>query len=82
MTSLKPASGTHKGGTKVTIHGKNFTGTTTVLFGKKKGTKVKVVSATEITVTSPSGTGTVHVVVTATGGSSSSTSTAGKFTYK
>ena len=82
VTSLKPASGTHKGGTKVTIHGKNFTGTTTVLFGKKKGTKVKVVSATEITVTSPSGTGTVHVVVTATGGSSSSTSTAGKFTYK
>ena len=82
VTSLKPASGTRKGGTKVTIHGKNFTGTTTVLFGKKKGTKVKVVSSTEITVTSPAGTGTVHVVVTATGGSSSSTSAAGKFTYK
>jgi phospholipase C len=82
VTSLKPVSGTRKGGTKVTVHGKNFTGTTTVLFGKKKGTKVKVVSSTEITVTSPSGTGTVHVVVTETGGSSSSSSAAGKFTYK
>jgi phospholipase C len=82
VSSLKPTSGTHKGGTKVTIHGKNFTGTKTVLFGKKKGTKVKVVSSTEITVISPAGTGIVHVVVTATGGSSSSTSAAGKFTYK
>ncbi|HET7017340.1 MAG TPA: alkaline phosphatase family protein [Streptosporangiaceae bacterium] len=82
VTSVKPASGTHKGGTKVTISGKNFTGTTTVLFGKKKGTKVKVVSAAKITVISPAGTGTVHVVVTATGGSSSSTSAVSKFTYK
>jgi phospholipase C len=82
LTSLKPASGSHKGGTKVTVHGNNFTGTTAVLFGKKKGTKVKVVSSTEITVTSPVGTGTVHVTVTATGGTSNSTSAAGKFTYK
>src|SRR5262249_15439645 len=49
VTSLKPASGSHRGGTKVTIHGKNFTSTTAVLFGKKRGTKVKVVSSTEIT---------------------------------
>ena len=82
VTSLKPASGTHKGGTKVTVHGKNFTGATAVLFGKKKGTKVKVVSSTEITVIAPSGTGSVHVVVTATGGTSSSTSAASKYTYK
>ncbi len=82
VTSLKPASGTHKGGTTVTVNGKNFTGTTAVLFGKKKGTKVKVVSSTKITVIAPSGTGTVHVVVTATGGSSSSTSAASKYTYK
>ncbi len=81
VTSLKPASGSPKGGTKVTIHGKNFTGTTAVLFGKKKGTKVKVVSATEIMVTSPSGSGTVHVTVSAAGGISSSTSAASKFRY-
>jgi phospholipase C len=82
LTSLKPTSGSRKGGTKVTIHGKNFTGTKAVLFGKKKGTKVKVVSSTEITVTSPAGTGTVHVTVTATGGTSSSTSASSKFVYK
>ncbi len=81
VTSLKPASGSRQGGTKVTIHGKNFTGTTAVLFGKKRGTKVKVVSSTKITVTAPSGSGTVHVTVTATGGTSSATSTAGRFRY-
>ncbi len=81
VTSVKPASGTHKGGTKVTIRGSGFTGTTAVLFGTKKGTKVKVVSATEITVTSPAGTGTVHITVTATGGTSSATVAASKFRY-
>jgi len=81
VTSVKPSSGSHKGGTKVTIRGKNFKGTTAVFFGKKKGTKVKVVSSTEITVVSPSGSGTVHVTVTATGGTSSATSTASKFRY-
>jgi phospholipase C len=81
ITSVKPASGSSKGGTKVTIHGSNFKGTTAVYFGKKRGTKVKVVSSTEITVVSPSGSGTVHITVTATGGTSSSTTTASRFRY-
>ncbi len=81
VTSVKPASGSARGGTKVTIHGKNFTGTTAVHFGKKLGTRLKVVSATEITVTSPAGSGTVHVTVTATGGTSSATSAVSRFRY-
>ncbi len=81
LTSVKPASGPTKGGTKVTIHGTNFSTATSVHFGKKAGTKLKVVSATEITVTSPAGTGTVHVTVTNPAGTSSSTSTASKFRY-
>ena len=81
VTSVKPASGSSRGGTKVTIHGKNFTGTAAVFFGKKRGTKLKVVSSTEITVTSPSGSGTVHITVTATGGISSSTSAASRYRY-
>jgi phospholipase C len=81
ITSVKPSSGTHKGGTKVTIHGTGFTGATAVLFGTKKGTKVKVVSATEITVTAPAGTGTVHITVTAPGGISAATTSASKFRY-
>jgi phospholipase C len=81
VTSLKPAKGSPKGGTRVTIHGKNFTGASAVHFGKKLATKLRVISATEITVISPSGSGTVHVTVTATGGTSSSTSAASKFRY-
>jgi phospholipase C len=81
VTSVKPASGGPKGGTKVTVHGTGFTGTTAVYFGKKKGTKVKVVSSTELTVTSPAGSGTVHITVTAAGGTSNGTTTASKFRY-
>jgi len=81
VSSLSPNKGTHKGGTKVTIHGTNFIGVSAVHFGGKLATNVKVISATEITVTAPAGTGTVHITVTAAGGTSSSTSAASKYTY-
>ena len=41
-----------------------------VRFGGKLGAKLRVISATEITVVAPSGSGTVHVTVTAAGGTS------------
>jgi hypothetical protein len=78
---VSPAKGTTKGGTKVTIHGTNFTGVTAVHFGSKPATSLKVISATELTVSSPAGTGTVHVTVTAVGGTSGSTSAASKYQY-
>ncbi len=81
VSSLSPTRGSHKGGTKVTIHGTNFIGVSAVHFGTKRGTNVRVISATEITVTAPAGSGTVHVTVTAVGGTSSATSSAGKFRY-
>jgi large repetitive protein len=81
VSSLSPARGPVKGGTKVTIHGTNFIGVTAVHFGTKLATNLKVISATEITVTAPAGSGTVHVTVTAVGGASSGTSTASKFQY-
>ena len=81
VTSLSPAKGSHKGRTKVTIHGTNFTGVRSVHFGSKAATNLKVISATEITVTAPAGKGTVHVTVTATGGTSSSTSSSSKYQY-
>ena len=81
VTSLSPAKGSHKGGTKVTIHGSNFIGVASVHFGSKPATSLKVISATEVTVTAPAGTGTVHVTVTAAGGTSSATSSAGKYQY-
>ena len=81
VTSVYPVRGPAKGGTKVTIHGSNFTGVTSVHFGSKPATSLKVVSATEVTVTAPAGTGTIHVTVTATGGTSSSTSSSSKYQY-
>lgn len=81
VTSLSPARGPAKGGTKVTIHGTNFIGVASVHFGPKLGTSLKIVSATEVTVTAPAGTGTVHVTVSAIGGTSSPTSSAGKYQY-
>jgi hypothetical protein len=81
VSSLAPKKGTHRGGTKVTIHGSNFIGVTAVHFGAKAATGVKVISATEIIVTAPAGSGTVHVTVTAAGGTSSATSAASKYQY-
>jgi subtilase family serine protease len=81
VSSLSPAKGPAKGGTKVTIHGTNFIGVTAVHFGTKLGTSVKVISATEVTVTAPAGSGTVHVTVTAIGGTSSTSSSASEYRY-
>jgi subtilase family serine protease len=66
VTSLSPAK--DKAGRTITIHGTNFVHVTAVRFGSKRGTKVRVISSTEITVTVPKGSGTVNVTVTAAGG--------------
>jgi subtilase family serine protease len=74
ISSLSPAKGTHSGGTKITIHGVDFVGVTSVTFGGKAGTKITVSSLTTLTVVVPKGTkGTkVKVVITAAGGTSNS----------
>jgi subtilase family serine protease len=66
--SISPNHGPARGGTRVTIRGSSFVGVTAVHFGSKKGTKIRVVSSTEIIVTAPKGAGTVKVTVTAAGG--------------
>jgi subtilase family serine protease len=73
VRSLSPASGSRRGGNRLTIHGSNFIGVRSVLFGKKKGTRIRVVSATEIQVTAPAGSGTVEVTISAAGGTSKAT---------
>ncbi len=74
VSSLSPASGRARGGNKVTIHGRDFVGVTSVHFGGKRATGLRVVSAAEITVIAPSGSGTVNVTVTAAGGTSAKAS--------
>jgi hypothetical protein len=81
VTAVSPARGPLKGGTRVTIHGANFAGVTSVHFGSTAATGVKVISATEITVTAPAGTGTARVTVTAAGGTSGPTAKASKYHY-
>jgi hypothetical protein len=71
VTGLSRTSGTHQGGTKVTITGRHFTAGSTVLFGGTAVKKVRIVSATKITVTSPHhAKGRVHVTVRNLGGHS------------
>jgi hypothetical protein len=70
VTSVSPARGRAGGGNRITIKGSNFTHVTAVYFGKKKGTKITVVSATKITVVVPAGSGTVAVTVHTAGGTS------------
>jgi phospholipase C len=81
VSRVSPAKGSPKGGNKVTIRGKDFTGATAVYFGSKRATGLKVVSATEITVKAPKGRGTVHVTVSGPGGTSSPTGRGSKYTY-
>jgi hypothetical protein len=76
ISSYSPASGTHLGGTKVTIHGSNFIGVKSVTFGGKAGTRLAVSGTTTLTVYTPAGTrgAKVTVVVNAAGGTSNTVS--------
>jgi subtilase family serine protease len=81
IKSLSPTSGGRRGRNRLTVRGSNFIGVKSVLFGKKKGTKIRVVSSTEIQVTVPSGSGTVEVTVSAVGGTSK-TSKSTRYRYR
>ncbi|MCW2936002.1 MAG: hypothetical protein JWM19_6964 [Actinomycetia bacterium] len=80
VTSISPARGPARGGTKVTITGKGFSAGDEVSFGQKAAGTVTVVSATRIIATSPAGAGTVAVTVTSVDGPSHVTAAA-EFSY-
>jgi hypothetical protein len=69
VTGITPASGSHIGGTVVTITGTNFStsGGTTISFGGSPATTVVCVSSTTCQATSPAGAGVGSVRVTASG---------------
>lgn len=87
VTSLSVTSGPLRGGTTVTVSGTSFAGpgfsASSVAFGGSAGSKLTVLSPTQLTVVSPSmsATGSVNVVVTTAGGSSA-LSSADVFTYR
>jgi len=83
VTSVSPNSGSHLGGTTVTIKGAGFTGATSVQFGSTSVTSGITVNGTgtQITVKAPAGAaGAVNVTVTA-GGFTSVVSASETFTY-
>ncbi len=52
----------------MTITGTGFGYVTAVYFGSRKGSRLKVISAKQITVVTPAGSGTVNVRVHTAGG--------------
>jgi hypothetical protein len=81
VTKVSPTSGSHAGGTVVTITGVQLKAASAVTFGATAATNFTVVSATSITATAPPGfAGTVDVRVTTTAGQTAAVS-ADHFTY-
>ncbi|HTU39175.1 MAG TPA: IPT/TIG domain-containing protein [Acidimicrobiales bacterium] len=82
VTSVSPASGSHLGGTLVTVKGVGFTGATAVTFGGVAGTNVSVAAGgTQLTVNAPAeAAGTVDVQVTVGGVTTNAVAT-DHFTY-
>lgn len=70
VTSLAPVAGTMAGGTVVTLTGAGLSGVSKVMFGTRAGTKLKVLSDTQVSVVAPQGGGTVSVTVTGPAGTS------------
>lgn len=81
VTSVSPRSGSHLGGTHVTITGSHLIGTALVAFGTSKAASFTVVSDTKIIAVTPAhAAGPVDVRVGTAGGLSSSTA-ADRFTF-
>ena len=72
ISGILPSTGPATGGTVVTITGSRLTGASLVLFGSKPGTKLTVLSATQVRVTTPASTvsGPLPVRVVTPSGSS------------
>ena len=70
VTNVSPSTGTHLGGTTITVAGKYFSGTTSVTFNGASA-PFSVQSDSQISVTTPAGSvgATVNIVVTTPGGS-------------
>ena len=82
ITLLSPSTGPTAGGNEVAIHGANFVGVSSIMFGDATVTAYVVGSSTLITATAPAHlAGDVTVQVTAGGGTSSQALPAARYTY-
>lgn len=81
VTAVSPASGSHGGGTVVTITGTGFVSGATVRFGANAATGVTFVSATTLRASAPAGTAATTVPVTVTNPDSQTGTRANAFAY-
>ncbi|MCC6987909.1 MAG: IPT/TIG domain-containing protein, partial [Acidobacteria bacterium] len=81
VTSVSPGSGSHGGGTVVTITGTGFVSGATVRFGTVAATGVTFVSATTLRASAPAGTAATTVPVTVTNPDSQTGTRANAFAY-
>jgi IPT/TIG domain len=81
ITSISPTSGPAVGGTSVTITGTNFSGASTVLFGKVSATSFTVNSSTSITAVSPAQPEALHNIYVTNPDGTSLQVAADEFTY-
>jgi sugar lactone lactonase YvrE len=80
ITEVKPNSGPQAGGTKVTIAGSGFSGTSAVEFGQTPAQSFEVESESKITAVAPTGSGSVDITLSSPS-VTSATGPADKFTY-
>ena len=81
VTSISVNAGPVTGGMKVTIKDRNFVRVSAVYFGTRRGTRLKVVSKTELTVVTPAGTQGRYVTVDTTNGGPSPATGRAAFNY-
>ena len=81
VSSISQNAGPVTGGTKVIIRGHNFVRVSAVYFGSRRGTRLKVVSKTELTVVTPGGAQGRYVTVDTTNGGPSPATGSAVFNY-
>jgi hypothetical protein len=82
VAHVSPASGPRRGGTLVTITGRNFTGVTAIRIGSAAMKSVSCSSSTTCTAITPRGTVGVKNIRVVTAGGTSALVTADRFTYR
>ena len=81
VTKISPKSGSHRGGTRVTITGTNFVDVTAIKISGKSFKAVSCASSTSCKATTPSGTVGTHAIRVTTKTGTSAAVTADRFTY-
>ncbi len=81
MTTISPTSGSHIGGTTVTIIGTGFTNVQKVFFGSAAAASFTIVSPTEIMAVTPAESAATIDVKVQTAGGTSAAVTGDKYTF-